>query len=87
MMTLKHLVLTTAFMATAVGSAMAQTTAPQPAIPSPQADPGMMTKPPAAVVRPPNTDPGMTVAPPHNGTATVIPPPGTRGNNPAIVPK
>jgi hypothetical protein len=87
MMTLKHLLLTTAFMTVAAGAAMAQgAPAPKPALPAPHADPGMIARPPA-VVRPLNTDPGMTVAPPRNGTATVIPPPGTPGNNPTVVPK
>ena len=88
MMTLKPGLLTTAFLATAISTAMAQgAPAPKPAVPTPHADPGMITKPPAAVMHPPSTDPGMTVTPPHNGTAAVIPPPGTPGNNPTVVPK
>jgi hypothetical protein len=40
-------------------------------------------------IDPPNVDPGMTVNPPaHSGTRTpVIPPPGSLGGNPSVVPK
>ncbi|PPQ29337.1 hypothetical protein [Rhodopila globiformis] len=40
-------------------------------------------------IKPPNVDPGMTVRPPARGTATtpVIPPPGSPGGNPSVVPK
>ena len=39
-------------------------------------------------VTPPSVDPGMTVHPPaQGGTMTVIPPPGTPGGNPTVVPK
>jgi hypothetical protein len=40
-------------------------------------------------IDPPNVDPGMTVNPPaHSGTRTpVIPPPGSPGGNPSVVPK
>jgi hypothetical protein len=38
---------------------------------------------------PPNVDPKMTVSPPARGGATtpVIPPPGSPGGNPSVVPK
>lgn len=40
-------------------------------------------------LKPPDVDPGMTVVPPRtNGTSTpVIPPPGSPGGNPSVVPK
>jgi hypothetical protein len=40
-------------------------------------------------INPPNVDPNMTVRPPaHTGTTTpVIPPPGSPGGNPSVVPK
>ena len=40
-------------------------------------------------ITPPNVDPGLTVRPPRNGGATtpVIPPPGSPGGNPSVVPK
>ena len=40
-------------------------------------------------ITPPNVDPGMTVSPPaHSGATTpVIPPPGSPGGNPSVVPK
>lgn len=40
-------------------------------------------------ITPPNVDPGMTVSPPaRSGAATpVIPPPGSPGGNPSVVPK
>jgi hypothetical protein len=41
------------------------------------------------VINPPNIDPGMTVNPPKSGSTTtpVIPPPGSPGGNPSVVPK
>jgi hypothetical protein len=87
-MMLKSLLLATAMLTAAAIPSMAQvTTVPKPAVPAPRADRGMITQPQHGVVRPPNTDPGIAVPPPHNGTATVIPPPGTPGNNPTLVPK
>jgi hypothetical protein len=40
-------------------------------------------------IKPPNVDPGMAVQPPQRGAATtpVIPPPGSPGGNPSVVPK
>jgi len=40
-------------------------------------------------ITPPNVDPGMTVSPPARGAGTtpVIPPPGSPGGNPSVVPK
>jgi hypothetical protein len=40
-------------------------------------------------ITPPNVDPGMSVSPPaHTGSTTpVIPPPGSPGGNPSVVPK
>ena len=40
-------------------------------------------------ITPPNVDPGMTVSPPtRSGSVTpVIPPPGSPGGNPSVVPK
>jgi len=40
-------------------------------------------------ITPPNVDPGMTVSPPRNGSGItpVIPPPGSPGGNPSVVPK
>jgi hypothetical protein len=40
-------------------------------------------------IKPPNVDPGMTVQPPAKGAVTtpVIPPPGSPGGNPSVVPK
>ncbi len=40
-------------------------------------------------IAPPNVDPGMTVQPSGRGAATtpVIPPPGSPGGNPSVVPK
>jgi hypothetical protein len=40
-------------------------------------------------IDPPNVDPKMTVHPPANtrGTTPVIPPPGSPGGNPSVVPK
>jgi hypothetical protein len=41
------------------------------------------------MITPPNVDPGMAVSPPRNSGATtpVIPPPGSPGGNPSVVPK
>jgi len=71
----------------AAAPALAQTTPPKPAVPAPGADPGIVVPPNPGVVPAPKTDPGMTVPAPQAGKGTVIPPPGTTGNNPAIVPK
>lgn len=40
-------------------------------------------------ITPPNVDPGMTVSPPAQSRAAmpVIPPPGSPGGNPSVVPK
>jgi hypothetical protein len=40
-------------------------------------------------INPPNVDPGMNVNPPAHsgGTTPVIPPPGSPGGNPSVVPK
>jgi hypothetical protein len=40
-------------------------------------------------ITPPNVDPGMTVRPPRDNAAStpVIPPPGSPGGNPSVVPK
>jgi hypothetical protein len=40
-------------------------------------------------IAPPNVDPGMSVSPPARGAGTtpVIPPPGSPGGNPSVVPK
>jgi hypothetical protein len=39
-------------------------------------------------INPPNVDPSMTVQPsPRSGTTPVIPPPGSPGGNPSVVPK
>jgi hypothetical protein len=40
-------------------------------------------------ITPPNVDPGMSVSPPARGAGTtpVIPPPGSPGGNPSVVPK
>jgi hypothetical protein len=38
-------------------------------------------------IKPPNVDPGMAVQPPAKGATPVIPPPGSRGGNPSVVPK
>jgi hypothetical protein len=40
-------------------------------------------------IDPPNVDPGMTVSPPAHsrGMTPVIPPPGSPGGNPSVVPK
>jgi hypothetical protein len=39
-------------------------------------------------INPPNVDPGMTVSPPaRGGTTPVIPPPGSPGGNPSVIPK
>ena len=40
-----------------------------------------------AVIHPGNPDPGMAVKPPAMGVTPVVPPPGTMGNNPTVVPK
>jgi hypothetical protein len=41
------------------------------------------------MINPPNVDPGMTVSPPAHGAGVtpVIPPPGSPGGNPSVVPK
>ena len=84
-MMLKHALLATAILAAA--PALAQTTPPKPAVPAPQADPGIVVPPKPGIVVPPKTDPAMTVPAPQSGKGTVIAPPGTPGNNPALVPK
>jgi hypothetical protein len=85
-MTLKHALLATVIL-TAAAPAVAQTTPPKPDVPAPRADPGIVAQPKLGVVQTPKSDPGMTIAPPQTGTGTVIPPPGTPHNNPALVPK
>jgi hypothetical protein len=85
-MTLKHAFLVTAIMA-AASPALAQGTTPKPAVPAPQADPGIVTTPRSGVVPAPKTDPGINVPAPQSDKGAVIPPPGTLGNNPALIPK
>jgi hypothetical protein len=43
----------------------------------------------ASVIAPPNVDPGMSVKPPANAAKSmiVVPPPGSPGGNPDVVPK
>lgn len=83
---IKHALLATVVL-TAAAPAMAQGTPPKPTVPAPHADPGIMATPTPGVVPAPKADPGITVPPPQSGKGTVIPPPGTPGNNPALVPK
>jgi hypothetical protein len=86
-MILKSTLLAAAILAAVSAPVLAQTTAPKPRVPAPQADPGIVTPPHTGVVPAPKTDPGMTVPAPQNGKGTVIPPPGTPGNTPAVIPK
>jgi hypothetical protein len=67
--------------------ANAQGTAPgtTPSRPVPDANPEKDPKPP--VIHPGNPDPGIAVRPPKTGTMPVVPPPGTPGGNPAVIPK
>ena len=55
--------------------------------PIPRQDNGIATSAAPAVIHPGNPDPGMTVMPPAAGVTPVVPPPGTGGNNPTVVPK
>ncbi len=55
--------------------------------PIPKQDNGISTSPAPAVIHPGNPDPGMTVMPPATGITPIVPPPGTGGNNPTVVPK
>ncbi len=76
------------------GSAAAQTTAPlnppgsagsSSAATPPSPDKGMASTP--GVVHPGNPDPGMSIKPPSAGITPVVPPPGTGGNTPGVIPK
>ena len=40
-----------------------------------------------SVIHPANPDPGMARIPPATGITPVVPPPGTAGNNPTVIPK
>ena len=87
-MTLKHAFLATAILAASAAPALAQgAPPPKPDVPAPHADPGIVATPTPGVIPAPKTDPGIAVPPPQSGKGTVIPPPGTPGNNPAVVPK
>lgn len=55
--------------------------------PAPQSSQPPAQKPGTAVIKPGNPDPGINLSPPQTGTMPVVPPPGTAGNNPQIVPK
>lgn len=83
------------------GVAAAQTSAP-PTPPSsgsnngagtatPLHDPGVTapsgTGTGTGVIHTGNPDPGMAVKPPATGITPVVPPPGTSGGNPAVIPK
>ena len=57
------------------------------ATPTPAPDKGITAGPSTGVIRPGNPDPAMAVSPPSTGLTPVVPPPGTAGNNPTVVPK
>ncbi len=59
----------------------------EPDKPTPKAPPGKHAKPPDGLVHPGNPDPGMAITPPKTGTMQVVPPPGSPGGNPAVIPK
>lgn len=60
---------------------------PPPEIIAPRS--GSTDKSSPSVLRPPNVDPGMSVKPPVDPPqpGSVIPPPGTPGGNPNVIPK
>jgi hypothetical protein len=60
---------------------------PPPEVIAPKSD--HTNKSGAGVLRPPNVDPGMSVKPPDDvrGAGPVIPPPGTPGGDPNVIPK
>jgi hypothetical protein len=58
-----------------------------PAKPVPKEDPEKDAKPPASIIHPGNPDPGIAITPPKTGTMQVVPPPGSPGGNPALIPK
>jgi hypothetical protein len=64
-------------------------TAPPERIVPPHADMSDQLSQRKGTITPPNVDPGMMVKPPDNGAGTtpVIPPPGSPGGNPSVVPK
>jgi hypothetical protein len=63
--------------------------APAEKIVPPEGSPSNRLSQQGGVISPPNVDPGMTVNPPKNGSTTtpVIPPPGSPGGNPSVIPK
>ena len=63
--------------------------APAEKIVPPEGNPSNRLSQQGGVISPPNVDPGMTVSPPRNGSTTtpVIPPPGSPGGNPSVIPK
>ena len=71
------------------GTAVAQTTTvpPQGASGDRAPTPNQRSSGTANVINPPNPDPGMAITPPAAGITPVVPPPGTGGNSPAVVPK
>lgn len=53
--------------------------------PSPSSDKGIVATP--GIVHPSNPDPGMAIKPPASGITPIVPPPGTDGSTPGVVPK
>ena len=86
-MTRMHAFLAAAFLAAMPGAALAQVAAAKPEVPAPRGDPAIEAKPGNGVIRPANPDPGITVPPARGGAMAVVPPPGTPGGNPAVIPK
>jgi hypothetical protein len=62
-------------------------TNPPPEVIAP--NPGSAAKSGTSVIRPPSVDPGMSVKPPADAgqSSAVIPPPGSPGGNPNVIPK
>lgn len=67
--------------------AQAQAVPAQPEPPAPRTDPGIEIKPQTGVIQPGKTDPGFTRPPAPGDSRTVVPPPGSPGGNPAVIPK
>ena len=55
--------------------------------PAPAPDKGITAPSATGVIHPGNPDPNMAITPPSVGLTPVVPPPGTAGNDPAVVPK
>ena len=74
-------------LAVSAGPACAETSGKETPPAVPESGPPSAKKADPAVIHPGDPDPGMAVKPPRAGTMPVVPPPGTPGGNPTVIPK